>query len=70
MISKIRILEPGANERTATAGKLTPLASLNGAVVGFIDNTKPNFNHLIDDLADVLANQKNMAFSLPSGVKA
>jgi hypothetical protein len=28
--------------------------NLSGAVVGFIDNAKPNFNHLIDDLADLL----------------
>jgi hypothetical protein len=30
------------------------LASLSGKVVGFIDNAKPNFNHLVDDLADLL----------------
>jgi hypothetical protein len=27
---------------------------LAGKVVGFIDNAKPNFNHLVDDLADLL----------------
>ena len=26
----------------------------NGATVGFIDNRKPNFNLLVDDLADLL----------------
>lgn len=31
------------------------LATLSGKVVGFIDNAKPNFNHLVDDLADLLA---------------
>lgn len=30
------------------------LDGLSGKVVGFIDNTKPNFNHLVDDLADML----------------
>ncbi len=30
------------------------LDALEGAVVGFIDNTKPNFSHLVDDLADLL----------------
>lgn len=36
-------------------GALPPaLDGLAGKVVGFIDNTKPNFNHLVDDLADVL----------------
>jgi hypothetical protein len=30
------------------------LATFSGKVVGFIDNAKPNFNHLVDDLADLL----------------
>jgi hypothetical protein len=30
------------------------LPSLEGRVVGFIDNAKPNFNHLVDDLATLL----------------
>ncbi|HKA40147.1 MAG TPA: hypothetical protein VKD25_10270 [Burkholderiales bacterium] len=30
------------------------LASLSGKTVGFIDNAKPNFDHLVDDLADLL----------------
>jgi hypothetical protein len=33
------------------------LDGLKGKVVGFIDNAKPNFNHLVDDLAEVLVNQ-------------
>ena len=30
------------------------LRGLAGATVGFIDNAKPNFNHLADDLAELL----------------
>lgn len=30
------------------------LATLSGKVVGFIDNAKPNFDHLVDDLAERL----------------
>jgi hypothetical protein len=30
------------------------LSGLAGKVVGFIDNSKPNFNHLVDDIADAL----------------
>jgi hypothetical protein len=30
------------------------LEALTGRVVGFIDNAKPNFNHLVDDVADLL----------------
>ena len=30
------------------------LDALTGRVVGFIDNAKPNFNHLVDDVAELL----------------
>jgi hypothetical protein len=30
------------------------LDALTGKVVGFIDNAKPNFNHLVDDVAELL----------------
>lgn len=32
----------------------TAQRGLAGATVGFIDNAKPNFNHLADDLAELL----------------
>jgi hypothetical protein len=37
------------------------LAGLAGAVVGFIDNAKPNFNHLVDDLAELLVGRYGVA---------
>jgi hypothetical protein len=33
------------------------LVRLSGAIVGFIDNAKPNFHHLVDDLAALLTSQ-------------
>ncbi|OGA38929.1 MAG: hypothetical protein A3G24_12355 [Betaproteobacteria bacterium RIFCSPLOWO2_12_FULL_62_13] len=33
------------------------LDGLTGKVVGFIDDSKPNFNHLVDDLAELLVNR-------------
>ena len=39
-------------EAKGVAGK--KVDSLSGKVVGFIDNAKPNFNLLVDDLADLL----------------
>ena len=39
------------DEVVAVGGKVDTLA---GKVVGFIDNAKPNFNHLVDDLAELL----------------
>jgi hypothetical protein len=33
------------------------LVRLSGAIVGFIDNAKPNFHHLVDDLTALLTSQ-------------
>jgi len=46
---------PPRMERPEQAQQL--LAGLAGKVVGFIDNAKPNFNHLVDDLAELLTSQ-------------
>jgi len=48
------ILDPVAPTGTAAQRPWLPLATLRGKVVGFIDNSKPNFEHLVDDLADLL----------------
>ncbi len=37
------------------------LDSLQGKVVAFIDNSKPNFNHLADDLAELLVSRYHVA---------
>ncbi len=34
---------------------------LSGAVIGFIDNAKPNFHHLVDDLAELLVSRYGAA---------
>lgn len=49
------ILDPQAPPGVAAAQRQwRPLDTLRGKVVGFIDNSKPNFEHLVDDLAEVL----------------
>ena len=37
------------------------LDALDGKVIGFIDNAKPNFNHLVDDLAELLVEKYGVA---------
>ena len=37
------------------------LSGLQGKVVGFIDNAKPNFHNLVDALADVLVKDYGVA---------
>jgi hypothetical protein len=48
------ILDPTARAGLAAASAWRPLDSLEGKVVGFIDNSKPNFHLLADDLAELL----------------
>jgi len=45
--------------QTATAP--SRLHGLAGAVVGFIDNAKPNFHNLVDDLAELLVQRHGVA---------
>ncbi len=33
------------------------LDGLAGKVIGFVDNAKPNFHHLVDDLAELLTSK-------------
>jgi hypothetical protein len=49
--------EPADAPGTANAA----LASLAGKVVGFIDNAKPNFDVLADDLGDLLERKYQVA---------
>jgi hypothetical protein len=52
----VSILDPAAPvQRSGT--QVNPLDSLQGKVVGFIDNAKPNFNHLAEDLSDLLVSR-------------
>jgi hypothetical protein len=50
----IQLYDPTAPRRSGEGEAGARLATLSGKVVGFIDNAKPNFDHLVDDLADLL----------------
>lgn len=60
-MSKIIILDPAATGGIATRAPFRPLDTLQGKVVGFIDNSKPNFHHLADDLAELLVARYGVA---------
>ena len=55
------ILDPTAPQSPVQPVRTWPLDRLQGKVVGFIDNAKPNFNHLVDDLAEELVSQHGVA---------
>ncbi len=57
MPAMISILDPTALASEGPQQKRRTLESLNGKVVGFIDNSKTNFNHLVDDMAVILEKQ-------------
>ena len=51
------VLVPTAAVRSFGEGTQLTLESLRGCVVGFIDNAKPNFRDLVDDLAELLVSK-------------
>ena len=57
MTSSILVYEPVAPCLTQPQQSRRPLDTLAGKVVGFIDNSKPNFNHLVEDLSRVLVEE-------------
>ena len=50
----VLLYDPTAPRRDEPGKTARKLATLSGKVVGFIDNAKPNFNYLVDDLAELL----------------
>ncbi|MBS0321064.1 MAG: hypothetical protein JSR18_11025 [Proteobacteria bacterium] len=54
MTRTIRLYDPTGVALPAAAGIQRTFTALAGKVVGFIDNSKPNFNFLVEDLAALL----------------
>ena len=54
MTVSVMLFDPTAPRQDNPALAQHTLAGLAGKVVGFIDNAKPNFSHLVDDLAELL----------------
>lgn len=56
MATTVKLFDPTAPRQVAEENQTQQPVQLAGAVVGFIDNAKPNFHHLVDDVADLLMN--------------
>lgn len=55
IVKTVTLFDPTAPQRDAEAAPARAgLKGLGGVVVGFIDNAKPNFDHLVDDLSELL----------------
>ena len=62
MSSTITILDPAAPAGIAAARRVfKPLETLQGKVVGFIDNSKPNCKVLAADLTKLLTSKSGVA---------
>jgi len=51
------VYDPVAPCLTAPHASRRSLDRLAGKVIGFIDNSKPNFNFLVDDLSELLVSR-------------
>lgn len=54
MTATILLYDPTAPRQEMPSQALHVIATLAGKVVGFVDNAKPNFNHLVDDIGALL----------------
>jgi hypothetical protein len=54
----------------ATQDLRRAVGDLRGKVVGFIDNTKPNFNLLVDDLATLLTERYGVKSVIKRGKRS
>ena len=64
MASTLTLYDPTAPRREpedAPGTAKAALAGLAGKVVGFIDNAKPNFGLLVDDLSELLTSKYGVA---------
>jgi uncharacterized caspase-like protein len=53
----MQVYDPTAPTASVPQNLRHPVADLTDKVVGFIDNAKPNFNYLVDDLAELLSSR-------------
>ena len=61
MDESISVFEPVATAGSAAQQTLHALDGLDGKIVGFVDNAKPNFNYLVDDIAQLLVEKYGVA---------
>ena len=57
MNESMLIYNPVATGHAGPQQSRRPLEQFAGKVIGFVDNSKPNFSNLVDDLAQLLVDQ-------------
>ena len=66
----MHVYDPTAPSPEATQNLRRSVGDLKGKVVGFIDNSKPNFNLLIDDLAELLTSRYGVKSIVKTGKRS
>ncbi len=61
MTGTVLLFDPSAPRQQGGPQVQRVLDGLAGKTVGFIDNAKPNFNNLVDDLAELLVTRYGVA---------
>ncbi|MCX7138172.1 MAG: hypothetical protein NTW47_16435 [Proteobacteria bacterium] len=61
MTGTVLLYDPTAPRLERDVPAQQVLAGLAGKVVGFIDNAKPNFNYLVDDIAELLMSKHGVS---------
>ena len=61
MAGTVLLYDPTAPRLARPEQARQMLAGLAGKVVGFIDNAKPNFNYLVDDLGELLISKHGVS---------
>ena len=61
MTAMLKLYDPTGVPLLVASQVERTLTALSGKVVGFIDNSKPNFSHLVDDLAELLTLRHGVA---------
>ena len=61
MTHTLRVFDPVAPRQAGDRELGRALDSLKGKAIGFIDNAKPNFQYLVDDLAELLVGKYGVA---------
>jgi hypothetical protein len=61
MTETILVFDPTARPRGKSQFTTRTIADLSGITVGFIDNSKPNFEFLVDELSELLLSRYGVA---------
>ena len=61
MAASMLVFDPVVPRRNESKQLRHTLNALTGKVVCFIDNGKPNFDHLVDDLSELLVSKYGVA---------